>query len=147
MKSLRTRRHFVQLCLGELRQSPARVRTGERGAAGAQGIDQSLDRGRRCSARRLVYFKPDTLNRNLFVEQPPSAQNFCIVTLASNCMLGGKLGIRTSRRGCAFASDHVISPLARCLRGRPRPRRGCGCERGASNASSERKMISLRRPT
>jgi hypothetical protein len=81
----------VQLRLGQLRQSPARVRTGERDAASAQREHQGLNRRCRCPSWRVVYLGPRTLKRKIFVEQAPSAQDFCILTLASGCKLAAKL--------------------------------------------------------
>jgi hypothetical protein len=91
LKCLQPRRYLVQLRLGELRQSPARVRTGERDAASAQREHQCLNRRCRCPGWRVVYPGPRTLKRKIFVAQAPSAQDFCILALASSWKLAAKL--------------------------------------------------------
>src|SRR5262245_5247800 len=143
LEFLQARRYFVQLLLNQFRQSSTCMRRGERGTAGTQGIHERLDSRCRCPGWCVVYLGPGTLKRKAFVEQAPS--DFRALMRVPGRSRRFPPAAKTC--GCAQIAQGDVSPLAICFRGRPRRRRVCGCERGASNASRERKVISVRRPT
>src|SRR6516225_5693285 len=132
LEFLQARRYFVQLRLTQFRQSSACMRRGEPGTAGTQGIHERLDSRCRCPGWCVVYLGPRTLKRKAFVEQAPSdfraimrrlsGRSRCFPPAAETC-------------GCAQIAQGDVSPLARCLRGRPRWRRVCGAVACFSAAS------------
>src|SRR6516165_8870516 len=138
LEFLQARRHFVQLRLTQFRQSSACMRRGERGTAGTQGIHERLDSRCRCPGWCVVYLGPHTLKRKIFVEQAPSTYDFralmrlsgrsrCFPPAAETC-------------GCGQIAQGDISPLAICLRARPRRRGASVAAVWAFSAASRRAM-------
>src|SRR5262245_22396000 len=96
-----------------------------------------------------MYLGPGLLERDVLVEQTPSARDFCTLTTGPGLMLGGNLGIRTWRCVPLASQGDVsvggaqgsVSSLTGRLRGRPRGRRSGGASAADLPTAASRRAI------